>query len=140
VSKWRRPARHRGETTIRPTTEVDARTYTILIYETTTDFDSRGNAARREAYWGAYKAYTTALREAGVMVGGGALQPPPTATTVRQRAGRRDVQDGPYAEAKEQLGGYYVIDVPDLDRALEWAARCPAAATGAVEVRPNLTM
>jgi hypothetical protein len=115
-------------------------TYTILIYETATDFDSRGDAARREAYWGAYKAYTLALKEAGVMVGGAALQPPPTATTVRRRDGRRDVQDGPYAEAKEQLGGYYVIDVPDLDRALEWAARCPAAASGAVEVRPNLAM
>ena len=54
--------------------------------------------------------------------------------------GKRRVQDGPFADTKEQLGGYYVIDVPDLDRALEWAARCPSAATGAAEVRPNLRM
>ena len=74
------------------------------------------------------------------MVGGAALQPPAVATTVRQRDGKREVQDGPYAEAKEQLGGYCVIDVPDLDQALAWAARCPAASTGAVEVRPNLPM
>ena len=70
--------------------------------------------------------------------GGAALQPPPTATTVRQRDGKRQVQDGPFAEVKEQLGGYYVVDVPNLDKALEWAARCPAASSGSVEVRPNL--
>ena len=115
-------------------------TYTILIYETPDDFDARTDAKRKDAYWGAYRAYTVALKEAGVMVGGGALQPAAVATTVRQRDGKRHVQDGPYAEAKEQLGGYYVIDVPDLDKALEWAARCPAAASGAVEVRPNLAM
>jgi hypothetical protein len=115
-------------------------TYTILIYETADEIGARTDARRRDAYWGAYRAYTVALREAGVMVGGHGLQPPAVATTVRTRDGKRQVQDGPYAEAKEQLGGFYVIDVPDLDRALEWAARCPAAATGGVEVRPNLTM
>jgi hypothetical protein len=74
------------------------------------------------------------------MVGGSGLQPPAVATTVRQRDGKRQVQDGPYAETKEQLGGYFEIEVADLDTALDWAARCPAAATGAVEVRPNLVM
>ena len=74
------------------------------------------------------------------MVGGAALQPPTTATTIRQRDARRQVQDGPHAETKEQLGGYYVIDVPDLDRAIEWASRCPSALTGSVEVRPNVSM
>jgi hypothetical protein len=73
------------------------------------------------------------------MRGGNALVPTFSATTVRVRDGRRDVQDGPYADTKEQLGGYYVIDVPDLDAALEWAAKNPAASTGAVEVRPILT-
>jgi len=114
--------------------------YTVLIYETEADFSARGDAQRRETYWGAYRAYTRALTEAGIMAGGAALQPAHLATTIRQRDGRRHVQDGPYAEAKEQVGGYYVIDVPDLDTALDWAARCPAAATGAVEVRPNLSM
>lgn len=114
--------------------------YTILIYENEAAFNSRTDERRKEAYWGAYRAYTQALQAAGVMVGGAGLQPPPLGTTVRQRDGKRQVQDGPYAETKEQLGGFYEIDVPDLDTALDWAARCPAASTGAVEVRPNLVM
>ena len=114
--------------------------YTILIYESESDFSARTGGPRKEAYWGSYRAYAQALTEAGIMVGGAALQPPPLGTTVRQRDGERQVQDGPYAETKEQLGGSIVIDVPDLDTALDWAARCPAAGTGAVEVRPNLPM
>ena len=114
--------------------------YTILIYETEADFTSRTDAGRKEAYWGAYRAYTQALTEAGIRVGGAPLQPAHLATTIRTQHGKRQVQDGPYAEAKEQLGGYYIVDVPDLDAALDWAARCPAAADGAVEVRPILSM
>jgi hypothetical protein len=114
--------------------------YTILVYETEAAFCSRTDDRKREGYWGAYRAYTQALQAAGIMVGGAGLQPPPLGTTVRQRDGKRQVQDGPYAETREQLGGFYEIDVPDLDTALDWAARCPAAATGAVEVRPNLSM
>jgi hypothetical protein len=74
------------------------------------------------------------------MVGGAGLQPPPLATTVRLREGKRQVQDGPFADTKEQLGGYYVIEVPGLDQALDWAARCPSVSSGSVEVRPNLSM
>lgn len=81
-------------------------------------------------------AYTQALRAAGVMVGGNRLAPHPVATTVKVRDGKRQVQDGPYADTKEQLGGYYLIDVPDLDAALDWAAKCPGALTGTIEVRP----
>lgn len=87
----------------------------------------------------AWSAYTTAMIDAGVMRGGNALKPGFTATTVRLRDGRRDVHDGPYADSKEELGGYYIIDVPDLDTALQWAARNPAASTGAVEVRPVMS-
>src|SRR5437899_12791147 len=106
--------------------------YTVLIYENATDFSARTDEKRKDAYWGAYRAYTKALTEAGVMVGGAGLQPPPLATTVRLKNGKRQVQDGPFAEAKEQLGGYYVIEVPDLDLELDWAARCPAEATRTV--------
>lgn len=88
----------------------------------------------------AWSAYTKAMMDAGVMRGGNALQPGLTATTVRLRDGRRDVHDGPYADSKEELGGYYIIDVPDLDAALQWAARNPAAGYGAVEVRPIMTV
>jgi hypothetical protein len=78
------------------------------------------------------------LIDAGVLVGGNALYPPSTATTLRLEAGRRHVQDGPYAATKDQLGGFYLIEVPDLDTALYWASLNPAASRGAVEVRPVL--
>ena len=75
-----------------------------------------------------------------MFVGGAGLQPPATGTTVRLRGGARQVHDGPFADTKEQLGGYYIIEVPNLDAALEWAAKCPAAPTGSVEVRPHVPM
>ena len=81
-------------------------------------------------------AYTEALRNAGALVGSNRLQPSSTATTVRIADGKSQVLDGPYSDSKEQLGGYYLIDVPDLDAALSWAARCPGASHGTVEVRP----
>lgn len=84
----------------------------------------------------AYTAYTEALKKAGVLVGGDRLQFTDMATTVRIRDGKTNVVNGPYAEAKEQLAGYYLIDVPDIDSALSWAARCPGASAGTIEVRP----
>ena len=76
--------------------------------------------------------------KSGIVVSGAGLEAPQTATTIRVRDGRRQVQDGPYSDTKEQLGGYFVIDVPDLDTALEWAARSPSAGSACVEVRPVL--
>ena len=107
-----------------------------------------GNEAARQAaskeqsaqIMAAYGAYSQALVQAGVMVGGDRLQPVSTATTVRVANGKTEVLNGPYAETKEQLGGYYIIDVPDLDAALSWAARCPGASHGALEVRPIWSM
>jgi len=84
----------------------------------------------------AYGAYTQAMIKAGVMGGGERLKPSTSATTVRISGGKTKVVNGPYAESKEQLGGYYIVEAPDLDPALSWAARCPAASHGAVEVRP----
>lgn len=86
----------------------------------------------------AWAAYIAQLRAAGVMRGGEHLAPPATATTLRLAEGRRTVQDGPFLDSKEQLGGFILIEVPGMAEALEWAARCPAAAVGAVEVRPVL--
>ena len=88
----------------------------------------------------AWSAYTKAMMDAGVMRSGNALKPGLKTTTVRLRDGRRDVHDGPYADSKEELGGYYIVEVPDLDAALQWAVRNPAAAYGAVEVRPVLSV
>jgi hypothetical protein len=84
----------------------------------------------------AYTAYREALTKAGVLAGSNRLQPSSTATTVRLANGKSQVLDGPFADSKEQLGGYFLIDVADLDTALSWAARCPAASHGVVEVRP----
>ena len=83
-----------------------------------------------------YHAYNEALVKAGAMLGGERLRPTSTATTVRMRDKKAVVLDGPYAETQEQLGGYYLIDVPDLDAAIDWAKRCPAAEFGSIEVRP----
>jgi hypothetical protein len=114
--------------------------YTLLIYENTAGFALRTDPEKQRAYWSAWPAYTKALQEAGVVAGGAGLEPAATATTVRIQSGKRRVQDGPYADTKEQLGGFYTIDVPNLDAALEWAARVPAAPGSYVEVRPNLVV
>jgi hypothetical protein len=81
-------------------------------------------------------AYAQAMMKAGIYLGGDRLRSITAATTVRVSEGRTRVVDGPYAETKEQLAGFHMIDVPDLDTALAWAARCPSAARGSVEVRP----
>ena len=114
--------------------------YTILIYESAANFALRTDAEKQEAYWAAWPPYRKALEDAGVFVTGAGLQPPETGTTVKLRDGQRLVQDGPFADTKEQLGGFFIIDVPDLDTALEWAARCPCFSFGGsvVEVRPTL--
>ena len=88
----------------------------------------------------AYMAYTEALRDAKVWVASNRLRPTSAATSVRVAGGRTQVLDGPFAETKEQLGGYYLIDVPDLDAALSWAGRCPGARYGTIEVRPIWVM
>ncbi len=84
----------------------------------------------------AYAAYIEAMVAAGVLLGGERLRPTSTATTVRTRNGKTEVLNGPYAETREQLGGYFLIEVANLDEALAWAARNPGAANGSIEVRP----
>ena len=108
--------------------------YALLVHQSQESFDHRDNAAAIAAG----KAYGEALQAAGVLIGGAGLESPQTATTVSVRNGKRQVHDGPYAETKEFLAGIGIIDVPDLDAALEWAARHPAAAYASVEVRPLL--
>ncbi len=88
----------------------------------------------------AYGAYTEALKKAGVLVGSNRLRPTANGTTVRIKDGKTQVLDDTYADSKEQFGGYYLIDVPDLDAAISWAARCPGASHGVIEVRPSWCM
>lgn len=112
--------------------------YMLVFYETPAKNAERNDPATAGPYWGAWSAYIGALREAGVMISGNGLQPPHTGTTVRVRNGVRQVQDGPHPDTKEQLGGYVIIDVPNLDAALDWAARSPASSDASTEVRPVL--
>lgn len=112
--------------------------YMMMFYETEAEFAKRDSATEAAAYWGAWNAYIGALNQAGIVVKGDGLMPPGAATTVRLAGGERLVQDGPVAASKEQLGGYFVIDVPDLDVALTWAARSPNLASGSTELRPVL--
>jgi hypothetical protein len=126
VGKADRTASHRKEKIMK---------YMLLIYD-----DEKATArltpAEVDKLIGEYWKYDDELRKAGVHVAGDALKPTDTATTVRVRNGKTLHTDGPFAETKEQLGGYYLVDVPDLDTALRWAARCPSAPMGSIEVRP----
>jgi hypothetical protein len=108
--------------------------YALLVHQSQEYFEKRNSSAAMAAG----RAYGEALQAAGVFVGGAGLDSPQAATTVSIREGMRQVHDGPYAETKEFLAGFGIIDVPNLDTALEWAARHPAAAYASVEVRPLL--
>jgi hypothetical protein len=109
--------------------------YLLLIYG---DENQRFNVseAEQEASMAEWFQYTADLRSSGVMKAGDALQPTSTATSVRDQGGEPMVTDGPFAETKEQLGGYYLLDVADLDEAIKWAHKCPGARTGTIELRP----
>ena len=114
--------------------------YMLMYQESPTDFAQRADAAAAPVYWAAWNAYIGAMAGAGIIVSGAGLQSPHASTVVRVRDGNRQVQDGPYADTHDHLGGFFVIRADSLDAALEWAARAPCAGTGAVEVRPVLPM
>lgn len=109
--------------------------FALLIYHSPEEFEMR-HKEYDDRHLGAWRAYYKALVEAKVYVSGDALEVPETATTLRLRDGKRRVQDGPYADTKEQLAGIIVLEVPSVDAALEWAARCPGASLGTIEIRP----
>jgi hypothetical protein len=112
--------------------------YMLLIYNPPGDWESLP-AEQRQAISAAYSDFTEELRESGKLVGGDALQPISTATSIRVRDGETLTTDGPFAETKEVLGGYYLIDVETIDEALEWASKIPGAQYGTIEVRPVVT-
>jgi hypothetical protein len=109
--------------------------YLCLIYDDEKAFATMAKA-EMEAFMGEYRAFTESIRQSGHYIGGNQLQPINTATTVRRRNGQLSTTDGPFAETKEQLGGYYLIDARDLSEALQIASRIPSTRTGSVEVRP----
>jgi hypothetical protein len=113
--------------------------YLLMLYSQQDQWPKMSAAEQQQAV-AAYAAYGEALKSAGVFKGSNRLQPTSSATTVRVTDGKSQVLDGPYADSKEQLGGYYLIEAPDLDAAISWAARCPGASHGTVEVRPVWAM
>jgi hypothetical protein len=112
--------------------------YTILLHYTEETDETLGEEVMAEGRR-AFSSYAQALHQAGVLLSGEVLQPSTSTTTLTTVDGELRIQDGPYADTKDQLGGTFVIDVPDLDAALDWARRAPAVAWGAVEVRPGAT-
>ena len=113
--------------------------YLLMIYANEAA-EAAATEADNAALMAAYGAYAGAMAQAGVMVGGERLHPSEMATSVRIKGGKTEVLNGPYADTHEQLGGYFMIDVPDLDAALHWAARCPSASQGTIELRPVWAM
>ncbi len=113
--------------------------YLLMLYAEEAGWQNLTKAQQEQGV-AAYGAYTEALKTAGVLKGSNRLRPISDATTVRVTNGKTQVLNGPYTDSKEQLGGYYLIDVPDLDAAISWAARCPGASHGTVEVRPLWAM
>ncbi len=109
--------------------------YALLIYGDEAGAPAEGSAEGAEMMQ-AYGTFTQALQQSGAMQGGEPLLPASTATTVRVRGGKTLTTDGPFAETKEQLGGFYLVDCKDLDEAIAWAAKIPGAKDGSIEVRP----
>ena len=109
--------------------------YMLLIYGDSNQAPA-ADSPEGQAEFGRWMGYTQSMRDAGVFVAGDALHPADTASTVRVSSGERVVTDGPFAETKEILGGYYLLNLPDLDAALTWAEQAPHIARGSVEVRP----
>lgn len=112
--------------------------YMLAIYEDDAAYGDTGTGEAWEAILQAHMAFGQALAEAGVMRGGEGLQRAATATTVRRDGAASMIHDGPYAETKEQLGGFYIIEVDTLDEAIAWAKKIPLAGAGSIEVRPTL--
>jgi hypothetical protein len=110
--------------------------YNLLLHHMEATPEDVGEEAWKDAE-AAFTAYLEALDDAGVLVSAEVLQPAASSTTLTLKDGRLRVQDGPYADTKEQLGGIFVLDVPDLDAALAWAEKCPAAHWGTIEIRPT---
>src|ERR1051325_3051410 len=109
--------------------------YLLLIYEEEKIWTTMSEAERMQIF-GEYRKYTDEIKASGHWKGGNPLQPTHTATTVRVRGGKVSTTDGPFAETKEQLGGYYMIEAKDLNDAIQVASKIPSAKPGSVEVRP----
>jgi hypothetical protein len=109
--------------------------YLLMIYQNEVEY-AKNDAATSQRLLGEYQTFTQSIIQSGNFKAGDRLQPTTTATTVRVREGKTLTTDGPFAETREQLGGYYLVEAKDLDAAIEMAARIPSARSGSIEVRP----
>jgi hypothetical protein len=114
--------------------------YMLLFNSPIQDLEREYDDPASKDYWEAWRAYIGAISASGIVQGGHGLKSPNTATTIRIRGDKRQIQDGPYADTKELLGGYLVIEVASLDEALVWAERSPSTVIGSTEVRPILPL
>lgn len=112
--------------------------YMLQFREVAEEWGKHNDPSKHEAYFGSWGAFIGEIAQSGVMVSGEGLLSPETATTLRIEDGTRQVSEGPFADIKEALGGYLIIDVPDLDAALDWASKAPCVTAGSVEIRPVL--
>jgi hypothetical protein len=112
--------------------------YMLSFYEQNSEIERRQDPEQAPIYWSAWNAYVKSIAESGIMVSGNGLEMPSNGTFVSIQNGKRVIQDGPYPDTKEHLGGYFIIEVKDLDEALEWASRSPNAQAGRTEIRPVL--
>jgi hypothetical protein len=124
---------------IQPETRSDKMQYLLMIYQNEVEY-AKNDAATSQKMMDEYQTFTQSIIQSGQFKAGDRLQPTTTATTVRVRDGKTLTTDGPFAETREQLGGYYLIDAKDLDQALGIAARVPSAKTGSIEVRPIMAV
>jgi hypothetical protein len=136
MSKWKAPERHHDGGAWCPARQTEkTMDYLLMVYVKESSWTEMTPEEQKQGM-AAYGAFTEALKQAGALKGSSRLQPSSTATTVRASNGKPQVLNGPYADSKEQLGGYFLIEAPDLDGAIAWAARCPGAHHGIVELRP----
>ena len=110
--------------------------YMISFFQPLSEYQRLEDPKQIDAYRGAWTAYVDAMFASGLVIAGDGLLPPSTGASVRIRDGKRQVQDGPFADTKEHLGGFFILEAPTMDVVLEWAARAPSSATGTTEVRP----
>jgi len=134
MSKQAKSARRTDATSLKTTLETTVQ-YILLIYGNESDWMNLSADEMNEMY-AQYGQFSEELEASGAMRGGSELKPVATASTVRVRNGKALVSDGPFAETKEQLGGFYLIDVANLDEAIKWAAKIPSALAGSIEIRP----
>jgi hypothetical protein len=125
-----------GADPLNPSLKDTTMQYMMTFSEPNSELAKRNDPAQAPAYWAAWMNYIGELSQAGIVVSGNGLMPPEMGTTLRLRNGKRQIQDGPYPDTKEHLGGYFIIEVASLDVALDWAARAPCAEAGSVELRP----